>query len=134
MSNELSNLRLIVVATWLGLAATGAYLFIFEPGKTGFFPICLFRALTGLLCPGCGATRAMHQLLHGHFLEAFELNPLLLIGLPFLFVALVRYSILAVRGITPRKNILPASIIYALFFIIVSFWIIRNTSVYPFES
>jgi hypothetical protein len=134
MSNELSNLRLIVVTTWLGLAATAAYLFIFEPGKTGFFPICLFRALTGLLCPGCGSTRAMHQLLHGHLVEAFELNPLLLIGLPFLFFALVRYSIFAVRGIIPRRNILPASIIYALFFIIVSFWIVRNTSVYPFES
>jgi Protein of unknown function (DUF2752) len=134
MSNELSNLRLIVVTTWLGLAAAAIYLFIFEPGKTGFFPICLFRALTGLTCPGCGSTRAMHQLLHGHLLEAFELNPLLLIGLPFLLFALARYSILAVRGITPRKNILPASVIYALFFIIVSFWIIRNTSVYPFES
>jgi hypothetical protein len=134
MLNELSNLRLIVVTTWLGLAAAAAYLFIFEPGKSGFFPICLFRALTGLTCPGCGSTRAMHHLLHGHFLEAFELNPLLLIGLPFLLFALVRYSVFAVRGITPRKNILPASFIYALFFIIVSFWIIRNTSIYPFES
>jgi Protein of unknown function (DUF2752) len=134
MSNELSNQRLIVAVTWLGLAASAVYLFIFEPGKTGFFPICLFRALTGFTCPGCGSTRALHHLVHGHLLEAFELNPLLLIGLPFLLFALVRYSVYAVRGITPPKNILPASFIYTLFFIIMSFWIIRNTSVYPFES
>jgi len=134
MLDDLSNQRLIVATSWLGLAAAAAYLFVFEPGKTGFFPICLFRAITGFTCPGCGSTRALHQLLHGHVLEAFMLNPLLLIGLPFLLFALVRYSAFAVRGITPRKNILPASFIYALFFIIVSFWIVRNTSIYPFES
>src|SRR5687767_15941208 len=115
MSNELSNLRVIVVTTWLGLASAAAYLFIFEPGKTGFFPICLFRALTGLTCPGCGATLAMHQLLHGHFLEAFVLNPLLLIGLPFLLLTLFRYSIYAARVITPRRNIILASLIDAHF-------------------
>jgi Protein of unknown function (DUF2752) len=134
MLDELSNQRLIVVMTWLGLAFAAAYLFVFEPGKTGFFPICMFRALTGFTCPGCGSTRALHQLLHGHFLEAFTLNPLLLIGLPFLLFTLLRYSVYALRGITPPKNILPASLIYALFFIIISFWIVRNTSIYPFES
>jgi len=134
MLDELSNQRLIVVTIWLGLAAAAVYLFVFEPGKTGFFPICLFRALTGFTCPGCGSTRALHQLLHGHFLEAFALNPLLLIGLPFLLFALIRYSAFVMRGITPRKNFLPASFIYALFFVIVSFWIIRNTTIYPFES
>ena len=134
MLDELSNQRLIVGMTWFGLAASAVYLFVFEPGRTGFFPICLFRALTGFTCPGCGSTRALHQLLHGHFLEAFTLNPLLLIGLPFLLFILFRYSVYALRGITPRKNILPASFIYALFFIIMSFWIIRNTSIYPFES
>ena len=27
--------------------------------------ICPFKAMTGLDCPGCGATRAIHQLLNG---------------------------------------------------------------------
>ena len=134
MLDRMADHRLFVVATWLGLAALSIYLFVFEPGKTGFFPICMFRALTGFTCPGCGSTRALHQLLHGHVIEAFMLNPLLLIGLPFLFFALVRHSAFVMRGITPRKNVLPASLIYGLFFIILSFWIVRNTSVYPFPS
>jgi uncharacterized protein DUF2752 len=134
MLDRMADRRLFVVATWLGLAALSIYLFIFEPGKTGFFPICTFRALTGFTCPGCGSTRALHHLLHGHVIEAFMLNPLLLIGLPFLFFALVRHSAFVMRGITPRKNVLPASFIYGLFFIILSFWIVRNTSVYPFPS
>jgi putative Mn2+ efflux pump MntP len=37
---------------------------------------------TGWDCPGCGGLRASHQLLHGHWREAFALNPLLVIALP----------------------------------------------------
>jgi len=114
--------------------AGSAYLFWFEPGKSGFFPICLFRFLTGFTCPGCGTTRAMHQILHGHFLTAFMLNPLLLLAIPFMLFALLRYSVIVMRGGVPRPNALPAAYIYALFFIVLSFWIFRNTPLYPFVS
>jgi hypothetical protein len=33
----------------------------------------------GAPCPGCGSLRAAHQLLHGHFQEAWALNPTLMI-------------------------------------------------------
>src|SRR5215813_7655671 len=81
--------RLKVAALWSGVAGAAAYLFLFDPEKgVGYFP-CPFRSLTGFLCPGCGATRGLHQLLHGHPLTAFELNPLLMIALPFLVFALI---------------------------------------------
>jgi hypothetical protein len=126
--------RSTVIAIWSLLLAGAAYLFLFEPGKTGFFPPCMFRHLTGFTCPGCGSTRAMHQLLHGHFLAAFELNPLLLLAIPFLLFALLRYSVVVMRGGVPRHNMLPASYIYGIFFVILSFWIFRNTPIYPFVS
>jgi hypothetical protein len=126
--------RSSVIAIWSLLIAGATYLFVFEPGMSGFFPVCLFRLLTGLTCPGCGSTRAMHQLLHGHVLAAFMLNPLFLIAIPFLLFALLRYSVAVMRGRIPRQNVLPASVIYALFFVIVSFWIFRNTPFYPFVS
>ena len=126
--------RPTVLAIWSLLLAGAAYLFLFEPGKTGFFPVCLFRLCTGFTCPGCGSTRAMHQLLHGHVLAAFMLNPLFLLAIPFLLYALVRYSVVVMRGGVPRQNMLPASFIYALFFVILSFWIFRNTPFYPFVS
>ena len=134
MANEFVNRRLSVVLIWLLLSLAVGYLFIFEPGKSGFFPLCPFRALTGFTCPGCGATRALFQLLHGHFLAAFELNPLFLIGLPFLMAVLIRHTSHIMRGKLPRGNVLPPSIIYTLFFIILSFWIFRNTPYYPFVS
>lgn len=126
--------RSTVLAIWSLLIAAAVYLFIFEPGKSGFFPACPFRLLTGFTCPGCGTTRALHQILHGHFDTAFTLNPLLLAAIPFLLFALLRYSVIVMRGGVPRPNALPAAYIYAMFFIILSFWIFRNTPFYPFVS
>ena len=126
--------RSTVIAIWSVLLAGSAYLFMFEPGKTGLFPVCLFRFLTGYQCPGCGSTRAMHQLLHGHFVAAFELNPFFLVAIPFLLYALIRYSVVVMRGGVPAHNRLPAPYIYALFFVVLSFWIFRNTAFYPFFS
>ena len=126
--------RSTVIAIWSLLLAGAAYLFVFEPGKTGFFPLCPFRLVTGLNCPGCGTTRALHQILHGHFLTAFTLNPLLLIAIPFMLFAFLRYTVIVMRGGVPRPNALPAPYIYAIFFIVLSFWIFRNTPYYPFVS
>ena len=126
--------RLTVVAIWSLIIAGAAYLFFLEPGKSGFFPGCPFRFITGFTCPGCGTTRALHQILHGHIYTAFTLNPLLLIALPFLLIALLRYSVIVMRGGIPRGNALPAPYIYAIFFVILSFWIFRNTPLYPFVS
>jgi len=62
------------------------------------------------------------------------LNPLFLLAIPFLLYALIRYSVVVMRGGVPRPNALPASYIYVLFVIVVSFWIFRNTPLYPFVS
>src|SRR5215203_2998388 len=134
MAFEFMYRRFTVTVLWIALMGGSAYLFWFEPGKTGFFPICLFRFFTGFTCPGCGSTRAMHQILHGHFLTAFTLNPLFLLAIPFLLFAFLRYSLIVLRGGIPQRNALPAPYIYAMFFIVVSFWIFRNTPFYPFVS
>ncbi|HSK64365.1 MAG TPA: DUF2752 domain-containing protein [Pyrinomonadaceae bacterium] len=134
MPTELMYRRSTLAGIWLLLIAGAVYLFIFEPGRTGFFPVCLFRLVTTLSCPGCGITRALHAIMHGHFHEAFMLNPLLLLAIPFLLFAFVRYNVMVLRGGVPRKNALPAPYIYALFFVVVGFWIFRNTPFYPFVS
>ena len=69
----------------IGLAAgAGAVLFFFDPVRHGFFPPCLFHKLTGWNCPGCGATRALHALLHGEVRAALRDNALVVGALPLL--------------------------------------------------
>jgi hypothetical protein len=74
-----------------GLAVTallavlgGLVLFWFDPREYHFYPVCFFHQTTGLLCPGCGVLRGLHQLLHGHVAAAFRFNPMLVASLPFL--------------------------------------------------
>ena len=119
---------------WATLAAGATYLFLFEPGKTGFFPVCPFRAITGFTCPGCGSTRGLHRLLHGDVVSAFEFNPLLILSLPFLLYALLRYTNAAIRQKPLKGNQLNAKYIWLLFGVIMFFWIYRNTPFYPFVS
>jgi hypothetical protein len=73
---------MLSAAVLAGLALVATVLFLFDPSTHAFYPGCLFYKLTGLLCPGCGSLRALHQLLHGHFSAAFRFNPLLMLCLP----------------------------------------------------
>ena len=130
--DEIVNKRLTALLIWLSIALGATYLFIFEPGKTGFFPACPFRTLTGFTCPGCGSTRGLHRLLHGDIISALEFNPLMVLSLPFLLYALVRYTAAAVSGRPLQRHNLDAKYIWMLFGVIMSFWIFRNTRFYPF--
>jgi hypothetical protein len=126
------NKRLTALLIWSSIAIGATYLFIFEPGKTGFFPACPFRTVTGFACPGCGSTRGLHRLVHGDVVGAFEFNPLMVVMLPFLLYALVRYTAAAFSGRPLQRHYLDAKYIWALFGVIISFWIFRNTRFYPF--
>jgi hypothetical protein len=73
----------LAVCTLLAVLAA-VVLFCFDPRQYHFYPVCFFHKTTGLLCPGCGALRALHQLLHGHLATALRFNPVLIVSLPFL--------------------------------------------------
>ena len=63
------------VLVLLAGAAAGTLLFLRAPSETpGLYPPCLWHALTGTHCPGCGVTRALHELLHGRVLAALGCN------------------------------------------------------------
>lgn len=85
-------------AVTLLLLGTGAVLFFFNPSQYGFYPLCSFHVVTGLHCPGCGALRALHRLLHGHVLEALRCNALLLLFLAALVWQWARMAVASLRG------------------------------------
>lgn len=77
------GLRLRIVA-WFAFAAWGLLLFLFDPETHDGFFSCPFHWLTGLFCPGCGAQRAVHDLLHARVAEAFSHNAALVAAIPLL--------------------------------------------------
>jgi hypothetical protein len=66
---------LAIAAIWMLLR--------FPPEQYGFYPACPFHAGTGLLCPGCGGTRAVAALLRGDLRAALGWNALIVGLLPF---------------------------------------------------
>lgn len=94
-----------------------------DPSEGGF-PVCPFHGTTGLLCPGCGAQRAMHHLLHGRVSAAWTHNALLVIAIPLLGLHWGAYRIRALTGSVANKRVIGAWVI-----VILVWWVMRNTAV-----
>ncbi len=118
----------------LGLAALPCLALVFarDPAEPGFYPPCPFYALTGLHCPGCGALRGLHQLLHGNLLAAFGYNPYAMLALPFIGYAFLSALLLAASGKGLPRVFIPPALIWSLLVSILSFWVLRNVPAYPF--
>lgn len=77
--------RRVGTAVALSAAAAGAgflYLYFVDPLVSPFAPPCLFTAIFGVRCPGCGSLRALHALVHGDLKAALEFNAPLVFVLP----------------------------------------------------
>ena len=63
---------------------TAGFLLHFYAPAALHLPGCPIYELTGLYCPGCGTTRAIHHLLNLEFATAFRCNPMFVVFMPFL--------------------------------------------------
>jgi hypothetical protein len=113
--------------------AGSAYLFAVDPAQ-GVMPKCMFHELTGLHCPGCGASRALHALLHGQVMRAIGFNPLLMLALPWIAHLLGRQTFRAIAGMptTPLCANLSARTIWIIGGVLVGFGVLRNLPWWPF--
>ena len=82
-----SRARAIALGT-AGAAAAAALALVLvhvDPNAAGNpLPPCPLHATTGLFCPGCGSTRALHALVNGDLARAASMNVLLVASLPLL--------------------------------------------------
>jgi quinol-cytochrome oxidoreductase complex cytochrome b subunit len=107
------------------IIGSGVVLFCFNPSQYSFYPLCLFHSYTGLLCPGCGSLRALHQLLHGHVIAAIRLNVLLISALPVAILFFVRFAHRKLNNQPAAPGIRPAWLWWGLTVIII-FGVLRN--------
>lgn len=118
--------RLLAVGALFLAGAGVAILRVYDPASAGFFPPCPFRAMTGYLCPGCGTTRALHEILNGNIWAAFRFNPLMMFLLPYVGYAGMSSAMETLFGrALPRVFIRPAYI-WTLLAVILAFWVVRN--------
>ena len=107
---------------WTAVSGTlAATLYRFPPAQYHFYPVCPIHACTGLLCPGCGATRALAAMLHGHFNEALHLNAF--------FVLIIVPCALFYLGVALRRGYwtkVPTLAVYTFAFATALFTVARN--------
>lgn len=95
--------------------------FFSTPGKSAWLPPCIFYKLTGIYCPGCGNTRALHALLHGELLRSLHNNLLLIPAI--LLLALLFFK--------PNLTLHP-TLCKSVAVVVILFWILRNLPCFPF--
>ncbi len=111
------------------IALAAALLLSFPPQQYAFYPRCPIYTNLHLLCPGCGTTRALAALLHGHLREALRLNALTTLLLPAAVLYAARcYWLFLHRtpGRTTPWPVLPVPALYTLLAITAVFTFVRN--------
>lgn len=112
---------------WVPVLGLAGLYYRFDPARYSFFPPCPFRWLTGYQCAGCGSQRAAHQLLHGHLANAWHINPLLVLLLPYLLLGfLLEYGPPWSQKELLRRRLYGLTAIRIVFAGIAVFWVGRN--------
>jgi len=120
---------LVLLALVLGTAVYG--LWRFDPREVRLW-VCTFHAATGLYCPGCGATRATHELLHGRVLSALRYNAFWVAVLPLAAYAAVGEGLRWARGRPLRYSPLASPrLLAALVLAGLLFGVLRNIPASP---
>jgi hypothetical protein len=126
MRNALQPASKLTFAGGLALiAAACLVLFLFDPAHYRFYPRCLLYQTTGLLCPGCGSLRALHQLLHGQVLAAIRYNALLVLSAPVAAWLVARCLFRRLNGQTQPLGFHPAWL-WAALAALCLFGVLRN--------
>jgi hypothetical protein len=111
----------------LGVITVLVLLYIFNPTETSVAPKCVFKAITGWSCSGCGMQRFIHAFLHGRFLEAIQYNYMLVVFLPYLLLFGIEQLVLSGETQKCWKRVIEGRTVTITMAVIVFGWVfVRN--------
>lgn len=119
--------RRMFLMGWGGVVALAlftAYVYFSNPFE-GRVTICVFHALTGLDCPGCGMTRAAWLLMHGHPIQSLKQNPFLFVVIVAAYMLLAEMSPYMLGRQLPQLEI-PNWVLITLITLVMIFTVVRN--------
>lgn len=129
--------------TWKGRATVSVILIVacvllvtvarVDPATSRRFPRCPFHELSGLHCPGCGSTRAIHEGLNGRLSRALSSNVLLVLAFPWFLYEFVSGCRFVATGSGLRPVRLRSAAGWAIVGLIGLFGIVRNLPLAPFQ-
>jgi len=130
--NAMATPKVVIPGLVIAFLLVVLLLLQFDPNQAGNpLPPCPFHWLTGLYCPGCGATRALHALLHGDPGKALSMNPVFVLALPI--VALL----FAAKWLKLPPVLLRATKFFSdarpWAWLLIGFAVLRNLPWYPFS-
>ena len=105
----------------VGCVALGVVSLV-DPSERTLTPPCPLRAMTGLDCPLCGATRATHALVQGQLATALDFNALYVLVLPVVVLAIGWWF---VRGRVPAL-FQSAAVRWSMVVVAFAFMVLRN--------
>ena len=121
------RLSLLLLLPVLLCGAVYVFLYILPP-----FP-CPVLHMTGFLCPGCGMSRALGEMVHLHFIKSILYNPLAMV-LAVLGIGFYVQEWFLFFG--SRKRFMPTNkwIYIIISIIFLAYCILRNMPVFSFLS
>ncbi len=109
-----------------------AVLFLLKYGSDlhQMIPICFFYRLTGYYCPGCGGTRAVVALLHGHPIQSLRCHPFVGYGAVIVSGFWLRRTAELFTGRRIQIMRLKPVYLYGALVIVILQWIVKNWILY----
>ena len=90
-------------------------------------PNCWINETFGILCPSCGATRCLINLLNGNIIKAFKFHPIFFLTIIYLLILDIVYIINTITNKNIWKWIYPKPYYYIVWAIILAtYTILRN--------
>lgn len=123
-------LKVLIIIVFL-LSLLFGYYFLHQ--TTGFSIPCVFHAVLGVYCPGCGITRMLFALIRFDIVEAFGYNQFMFIVLPIFAIFFIHDIYIYIVG---KKNYWFKKIpkwVYITLLVLVFVWmILRNIPMFPY--